>query len=97
MIGVISVTHGLIRPEVFEILKGGDLIIHAEALGGVKVLNRLETIALVMIVRGNNDGDSWADHIPQEQVIKQGSHIFYFLHDLEHLDFDPEVANFFWG
>ena len=94
MIGVISVTHGLIRPELFEILKGGDLIIHAEALGGVEMLNGLETIALVKTVRGNNDGDSWADHIPQEQVIKHGSHIFFLLHDLEDLDFDPEVAEF---
>ena len=94
MIGVISVAHGLIRPKVFEILKGDDLIIHAKALGGVDVLNGLETIALVMTVRGNDDRDSWADHIPQKQVIKQGSHIFYLLHDLEHLDFDPEVAEF---
>ena len=58
MIGVISDTHGLVRPEVLEILKGVDLIIHAGDIGGVEVLNVLETIAPVKAVRGNNDRDS---------------------------------------
>ena len=94
MIGVISDTHGLIRPEVFEILKGVDLIIHAGDIGGVEVLNALETIAPVKAVRGNNDRDSWGDHIPHDQVIEYGSHLFYVLHELGHLDLDPAAAEF---
>ena len=94
MIGVISDTHGLIRPEVFEMLEGVDLIIHAGDIGGVEVLSALETIAPVKAVRGNNDRDSWADHIPHDQVIKCGSHLFYVLHELGHLDLDPVAAEF---
>ena len=94
MIGVISDTHGLIRPEVLEILKGVDLIIHAGDIGGVDVLNVLETIAPVKAVRGNNDRDSWADHIPHDQVIEYGSHLFYVLHELGRLDLDPAAAEF---
>ncbi len=94
MIGVISDTHGLIRPEVFEMFKGVDLIIHAGDIGGVEVLSALETIAPVKAVRGNNDRDSWADHIPHDQVIEYGSHLFYVLHEVGHLDLDPVAAEF---
>ena len=94
MIGVISDTHGLVRPEVLEIFKGVDLIIHAGDIGGVEVLNALETIAPVRAVCGNNDRDSWADHIPHDQVIEYGSHLFYVLHELGHLDLDPASAEF---
>ena len=94
MIGVISDTHGLVRPEVFEILRGADLILHAGDVGGVEVLNALETIAPVKAVRGNNDRDSWADHIPHDQVIEHGFHLLYVLHELEHLDLDPAAAEF---
>jgi putative phosphoesterase len=94
MIGVISDTHGLLRPKVLEILKGVDLIIHAGDIGGIEVLNALETIAPVKVVRGNNDRDSWADHIPHDQVIEYGSHLLYVLHELEHLDLDPAAAEF---
>jgi len=94
MIGVISDTHGLVRPEVLEIFKGVDLIIHAGDIGGRAVLETLETIAPVMAVRGNNDRESWSDHIPHSQVIEHGSSLIYVLHELAHLDRDPAVANF---
>jgi len=94
MIGVISDTHGLVRPEVFEIFKGVDLIIHAGDIGGIKVLEALETIAPVKAVRGNNDRDAWADPIPQDQVIEHGSHVLFVLHELDHLDLDPGAADF---
>jgi len=94
MIGVISDTHGLVRPEVLEIFKGVDFIIHAGDIGGVEVLNALETIAPVRAVCGNNDRGSWADHIPHDQVIEYGSHLFYVLHELGHLDLDPAAAEF---
>jgi len=94
MIGVISDTHGLVRPEVLEIFNGVDLIIHAGDIGGRAVLETLETIAPVMAVRGNNDRESWSDHIPHSQVIEHGSSLIYVLHELAHLDHDPAVANF---
>jgi len=79
---------------VLEIFKGVDFIIHAGDIGGVEVLNALETIAPVRAVCGNNDRDSWADHIPHDQVIEYGSHLFYVLHELGHLDLDPAAAEF---
>jgi len=94
MIGVISDTHGVVRPEVFEIFKGVDLIIHAGDIGGRAVLETLETIAPVMAVRGNNDREAWFNHIPHSQVIEHGSSLIYVLHELAHLDRDPAVANF---
>ena len=92
MIGVISDTHGVVRPEVLEIFKGVDLIIHAGDIGGRAVLEALETIAPVMAVRGNNDRESWSDHIPHNQVIEHGSSRIYVLHELAHLDRDPAAA-----
>ena len=94
MIGVISDTHGLVRPEVFAIFKGAELIIHAGDIGGGEVLKALETIAPVKAVRGNNDNGPWADSIPHDQVIKHGSYFFYVLHELKHLDLDPAAAEF---
>jgi putative phosphoesterase len=94
MIGVISDTHGLVRPELFDILKGVELIIHAGDIGGAEVLNALETIAPVKAVRGNIDRDQWADQIPHDLVIEYGSHRFYVLHELGLLDLDPAAAEF---
>jgi len=94
MIGVISDTHGLVRPQVLEILKGVELIIHAGDIGERDVLKALETIAPVKAVRGNNDHVPWADFIPHDQVIEHGSHLLYVLHELEHLDLDPAAAEF---
>jgi len=94
MIGVISDTHGLVRPEVLEIFKGVDLIIHAGDIGGIAVLETLESIAPVMAVRGNNDREAWSSHIPHDQVIEHGSSRIYVLHELAHLDRDPAAAEF---
>ena len=94
MIGVISDTHGLVRPEVFEILKGAEFIIHAGDIGGIEVLDALKAIAPVKVVRGNNDRGAWAAHLPHDQVIDHGPHLFYVLHELEHLHLDPVAAKF---
>jgi len=56
------------------------------------VLSTLETIAPVQAVRGNNDRDSWAEHIPHDHVIEYGAYLFYVFHELEHVDFDPAAA-----
>ena len=94
MIGVISDTHGLVRSELYEIFKGAELIIHAGDIGGVEVLHALETIAPIKAVRGNNDREAWATHIPHNQVIEHGSHIFYVLHELARLDLNPPATEF---
>ncbi len=94
MIGVISDTHGLVRPQVLEILKGAELIIHAGDIGNQHVLQTLETIAPVMAVRGNNDRDPWAERLPLTHVVEHGSHFFYVLHELDTLDLDPAASEF---
>ena len=94
MIGIISDTHGLVRPQVIEIFKCAEFIIHAGDIGNSEVLKVLEAIAPVKAVRGNNDRDAWADSIPNDQVIEHGSHLLYVLHELEHLDLDPFGAEF---
>lgn len=64
-IGLISDTHGLVRPEALAALKGSELIVHAGDIGKPEVLDALETIAPVLAVRGNNDRGSWANKIPE--------------------------------
>lgn len=100
MIGIISDTHGLVRPEVIETLRGAELIIHAGDIGNADVLNTLETIAPVVAVRGNNDHGSWAERIPLTNVVEYRSCFLYVLHELDHLDLDPvasEMAAVIYG
>ena len=92
MIGVISDTHGLVRPQVLEILKGLELIVHAGDIGNADVLKTLESIAPVIAVRGNNDRGSWAERIPLTNVVEHRSYFLYVLHELDHLDVDPVVS-----
>ncbi|MGE0474555.1 MAG: metallophosphoesterase family protein [Nitrospirales bacterium] len=94
MIGVISDTHGLVRPQVFDVFQGVKLIIHAGDIGSPDVLTKLKTIAPVIAVRGNNDRSEWADCLPATQVVEQATHFFYVLHEVEHLDLDPAAADF---
>jgi uncharacterized protein len=100
MIGIISDTHGLVRPEVIETLRGAELIIHAGDIGNADVLNTLETIAPVVAVRGNNDHGSWAERIPFTNVVEYRSCFLYVVHELDHLDLDPvasEMAAVIYG
>ena len=93
-IGVISDTHGLVRPEAMEVLQNSDVILHAGDVGHLEVLDTLRTIAPVFAVRGNNDRDSWAKALPLTEIIEVGSRSLYMLHELEHLDLDPGAAQF---
>ena len=93
-IGIISDTHGLVRPEALDYLKGSDLIIHAGDIGKPEVLETLRTIAPVYAVKGNNDKEPWAGELPHTEVVEIGSHFLYVLHELEHLDLDPGAAQF---
>ena len=92
-IGVISDTHGLLRPEAIEALRGVRKIIHAGDVGTPKVLRELEKLAPVVAVRGNVDG-SWANHIPLTQVAEVDDVSIYVLHVLQELDLKPEAAGF---
>lgn len=93
-VGVISDTHGLLRPEAVAALAGVDRIVHAGDIGSPDVLAALERIAPVAAVRGNNDRERWAAAIPETEVVEVGGVSLYVLHDLHELDLDPRAAGF---
>ena len=94
LIGVISDTHGLLRPEALEALKGVDLILHAGDIGNSQVLEALESIAPVFAVRGNNDIGEWAVELPEWQVVEVGPVNIYMLHDVKGLNLNPAAKGF---
>jgi putative phosphoesterase len=93
-IGVISDTHGLLRPEALAALAGSDFIIHAGDVGDPAILPALEAIAPVTAIRGNIDKESWAKQLPAVNVLEVAGQSMYVLHDLSKLDLKPEAAGF---
>ncbi|OLC00032.1 MAG: YfcE family phosphodiesterase [Candidatus Rokubacteria bacterium 13_1_40CM_68_15] len=93
-IGVISDTHGLVRPEALAALRGVDRVVHAGDIGSADVLARLGKIAPVSAVRGNNDRGPWAEALPLTDVVEVGEVSLYVLHDLHELDLEPRAAGF---
>ncbi len=91
LIGVISDTHGLLRPEAIAALQGVDLILHAGDIGKPQVLEGLKTIAPVIAVRGNNDQGDWAEPFPEHKTVKVGSITIYLLHIVQELNFIPQT------
>jgi putative phosphoesterase len=91
-VGLISDTHGLLRPEAVEFLRGSDRILHGGDIGNASVLEELAAIALVTAVRGNNDHGEWADRLPESEMIRIGDVRVYMLHDVALLDIDPKAA-----
>jgi putative phosphoesterase len=91
-IGLVSDTHGLLRPEVVAFLHGSDHIVHAGDIGNEGILQNLSAITPVTAVRGNNDKDAWASTIPETQLLRLGKTFVYVLHDLAQLDIDPKAA-----
>jgi putative phosphoesterase len=85
VVGVISDTHGLLRPEVLPLFKGADLILHAGDIGRPEVLEELRSIAPVVAVRGNNDDGEWASRIREFETAEVGDLRVYMLHDLKTL------------
>jgi len=91
-IGLISDTHGLLRPEAKAFLSGSDAIIHAGDIGNPLILAELQAIAPVTAVRGNNDGGAWAAALDDTELMCVGDCQIYVLHDLAQLRIDPSAA-----
>jgi len=94
VIGVISDTHGLLRPETVEALRGVELILHAGDVGSPEVLDSLKGIAPVVAVRGNNDKGTWAEGLPLWEVAEVGAVFIYMIHDVKEIDLNPTAAGF---
>lgn len=93
-IGVVSDTHGLVRPQALEALRGSDVIVHAGDVGKPEVLEAFGEIAPVHAVRGNVDQEAWAEALPSTEVVEAGAHLLYVLHALGELELDPAAAGF---
>ena len=94
-LGVISDTHGLLRPEALAALHGSDLILHAGDIGSPEILPALESIAPVRAIRGNIDEKlSWAKFLPSTEVAEVNDRQVYMLHNLAELDLNPKAAGF---
>lgn len=93
-IGVISDTHGLVRPAALRALRGSELIVHAGDVGDPAVLVALGAIAPVVAVRGNNDRGPWARALRETETVEAGGARLLVLHDLADLDLDPAARGF---
>ena len=93
-VGLISDTHGLLRPEATAALRGSKFIVHAGDIGDSSILDRLSKIAPTTAVRGNNDKGEWASRIPETEVLQVGAVLIYIVHDLAELDIDPAAGGF---
>jgi putative phosphoesterase len=93
IIGVISDTHSLMRPEALDALAGSNMILHAGDIGSPDVLARLASIAPVTAVRGNNDKGFWANDLAEAELVEVDGASIYLLHDLKTLDLEPSAAD----
>lgn len=94
LVGLISDTHGLIRPQALDALRKSDLIVHCGDIGDPAILKALRELAPVRAIRGNNDEGAWASSLPTRDVVEVGTHVIYVLHNLAVLDLDPVAAGF---
>jgi uncharacterized protein len=93
-IGVISDTHGLMRPEALEILRGADMILHAGDIGAPEVLASLRSLTDVIAIKGNNDRGPWARAIPDTTAVKIEEVNIYLVHNVHDVDVDPADAGY---
>ncbi len=91
-LGVLSDTHGLLRPEVLPALAGVDRILHAGDVGNPEILDRLREVAPVTAIRGNIDRSGPCAELPSTEAIELGGHLFYLVHALPDLDLNPKAA-----
>ncbi len=94
LVGVISDTHGLLRVEAVEALRGSDHIIHAGDVGEPGILDELRAIAPLTAIRGNIDKAAWSRKLHETEVIELAGISIYVLHDVAKLDLKPEAAGF---
>jgi len=92
-IGVISDTHGLLRPEALKALQGAEHILHAGDVGGPTILDALRAIAPVTAIRGNIDEDGPCNHLPPTELVALDGRSIFMLHDVKRLDLNPEAAD----
>lgn len=93
-IGLLSDTHGLLRPELVKALDSCDLILHAGDVGRAEVLDGLRRVAPVVAVRGNVDRGPWAQQLRLTEVVQAGKALLYLIHDVSTMDLDPAAAGF---
>jgi putative phosphoesterase len=91
-VGVISDTHGLLRPEATAFLRGCDHIVHGGDIGGPEILKQLAALAPVSAVRGNNDTQPWAASLPDTRLLQLAGVGVYIIHDLGELEIEPRTA-----
>ena len=91
-VGLISDTHGLLRPQALAALQGSDFIVHGGDIGHAGILEALQAIAPLTVVRGNNDREPWAARIPETEFLQVAGVLVYAIHDLSQIDIDPAAA-----
>ena len=94
LVGVISDTHGMLRPEAIELLRGSEHIIHAGDIGAPEIIPALEKLAPVTAIRGNIDQMAWCRRFPETEVVELGGLHIYILHDVNAIDLNPKAAGF---
>jgi putative phosphoesterase len=91
-VGLVSDTHGLLRPEVRAFLIACDYIVHGGDVGGAHILDDLAAVAPLVAVKGNNDGQPWAAQLRETELIRVGNIFLYVIHNIDELDIDPAAA-----
>ena len=91
---MISDTHGMLRPQALEALRGSERIVHAGDVGKPEILTALRELAPVVAIRGNVDTSDWARALPETAVVEAGKALLYVLHDVHALDLNPAAAGF---
>jgi len=91
-IGLISDTHGLLRPEAVEALRGSELILHAGDVGKPEILEELRKIAPTIAIRGNVDRDLWCSTLKNTELVETSAATFYLIHNIGDLDLNPAAA-----
>lgn len=94
IVGVISDTHGLLRPEALKALRGSDHIIHAGDIGSPEIIPELKKMAPVTAIRGNVDVQTWARELPETEVVELAGKTIYVVHDVNAIDLNPKTAGF---
>jgi putative phosphoesterase len=94
IVGIISDTHGLLRPEAAAALRGSDLIIHAGDIGRPEIIEELCSIAPTFAVRGNVDTQAWAADLPLLEIVEAGALRIAVIHEIAQFSLDPVAAGY---